>query len=141
MLHLHLRTAVPADVPRLIEIRGAVIENRLSDPASIGPEDYLPYIHRGHCWVAEQGGRIAGFAALDAKAASVWALFVDPGSESRGAGSALLVRLTAEARRLNLPRLHLLTSPGTRAEGFYRRSGWTIAGRNARGELEMRLDL
>jgi len=136
-----VRLARPGDVPRLISIRAAVRENRLSDPASIAAADYAPYVEGGLCWVWEARGEVAGFAALDSEAASVWALFVAPGAERRGGGRALLEALLGEARRLGLPELRLATEPGSRAEHVYRAAGWRPAGDDASGALLMRLTL
>jgi len=112
-----------------------VRENRLSDPGSIAAPDYEPYIADGRCWIAQDEGAILGFAALDAAAASVWALFVAPEAEGRGAGRLLLDTLVADARRRGLPALHLTTAQGTRAERLYRAAGWTVAGREPDGTL------
>lgn len=136
-----IRPALPADIPRLAAIRAAVRENRLSDPASIAPADYEPYISRGHLWVAEEGRAVLGFAALEADAASVWALFVDPQAEGRGIGRLLLARLVAEARALGLPALALSTEEGSRAERLYRATGWTAGHEDQQGMLRMRLGL
>lgn len=134
-----LRAARAADIPRLMEIRAAVRENRLVSMA-IGPDDYRPYVEDARCWAAEAGGAVQAFAALDAAAASIWALFVDPGAEGHGLGSALLVRLIAEARARGLPALTLETDAGTRAEAFYRRVGFTETARNG-NTLSMSLPL
>ena len=134
-----LRPARAADIPRLIEIRAAVRENRLVS-VTIGPDDYRPYIDDARCWVAEADGKIAAFAALDADTASIWALFVDPDCESRGLGSALLANLIAEARARGLPSLSLETEAGTRAEAFYLRHGFAITAREGT-TLHMQLGL
>jgi GNAT superfamily N-acetyltransferase len=136
-----LRLARPGDIPRLIEIRAAVRENRLSDPLSIGAADYAPYVAAGRCWVWEAQGTVAGFAALDTGTASVWALFVAPEFEGRGAGRALLGRLLGDARRLGLTELRLTTEPASRAEHFYRAAGWQAIGQDAQGACLMRLTL
>lgn len=136
-----IRLARPADVRRLIEIRAGVLENRLSDPESLKAADYGHYIAGGRCWVWEPDGEPAGFAALDAESASVWALFVAPGSEGRGGGRALLDRLLTEARRRGLAELRLTTEPGSRAERIYRAAGWQATGEEADGGIVMRLTL
>ena len=124
-----LRAAQEADIPRLMEIRAAVRENRLRN-LEIGPDAYGPFVLDGRCWVREEGGIVRGFAALDADASSVWALFVDPASEGSGIGRALLDRLVTEARRRGLSVLTLETAAGTRAERLYLRAGWEAAGRD-----------
>ncbi len=135
-----LRAARESDIPRLMEIRAAVRENRLTS-MTIGPDEYRAYIADGRCWVASAGGTIKAFAALDAATASIWALFADPAHEGRGLGRFLLDRLVAEARRRGLGTLTLETAAGTRAEAFYRRAGWRIVGREGQDLLRMTLNL
>jgi GNAT superfamily N-acetyltransferase len=135
-----LRPARETDIRRLMEIRAAVRENRL-ESLTLGADDYLPYIADARCWVWDEAGIVLGFAALDAASASVWALFVMPGSEGRGIGRALLAQTVAEARSRGLPALTLETASGTRAERVYRRGGWQGAGRGAKGTLRLRLPL
>jgi GNAT superfamily N-acetyltransferase len=136
-----IRLARANDIPRLVEVRAAVRENRLADPASIAAADYLPYVADGRCWVWEADGEAAGFAALDAGGASVWALFVEPAAEGRGGGRALMERLLEEARRRGLAELRLTTEAGSRAERFYRQSGWEGVGEDSHGSRIMRLSL
>ena len=124
-----IRPARDADIPRLMQIRAAVRENRLVRLA-IGADDYRPYVEDGRCWVCEEGGAVQGFAALDAEAASVWALFVAPQAEGRGLGQILLDRLLDEARARGLAALSLDTEAGTRAEAFYLARGFAIAARD-----------
>ncbi len=130
-----LRPARESDIPRLMEIRAAVRENRLVS-LTIGPDNYGPYVADARCWVWDEG-RVHGFAALDAEAESVWALFVDPAAEGRGIGRTLLDRLVAEARRRGLRALTLETAAGTRAELFYLRAGWKKAGRARNDSVRM----
>ena len=138
---LTVRPALIADVETMHAIRLAVRENRLSDPGRIGLEDYRPFVEQGSAWVAESGSQVVGFAAIDRAVSGVWALFVAPAAEGLGAGTALHDTMLQWARLEGLERLSLSTGPGTRAEQFYRRRGWTVVGRNAHGELlfEMRL--
>ena len=136
-----LRVADRGDIKRMMEIRAGVRENRLSDSSFVGVEDYLRFIEGGHIWVWEAGGSVAGFAALDAGAASVWALFVAPDAEGCGVGRPLLERVCAAARAAGLHALHLTTAAGTRAERLYRAAGWEETAREADGTLLMRLTL
>lgn len=91
--------------------------------------------------VAITGGRIAGFAALDVAGATVWALFVEPAAERLGIGRALLKQMIAAAIARHLARLELTTSPGTRAEAFYRVAGWVPLEITGTGEVRMVRDL
>ena len=112
-----------------------VRENRLSDPSLVAEADYLPFVEAGSTWVAESGACIVGFAAAAQSSASVWALFVDPEAEGAGVGGALLETLLDWARERGLERMSLTTSPGTRADTFYRRRGWCEVGVTADGEV------
>ena len=134
---IQLRQARAADVPTMLALRLRVRENRLSEPGSIVAESFREYLDAGTVWIAEADARVVGFAALDVSRASVWALFVDPDAEGTGVGRALHSKLIEAAKEQRFGRLTLTTSPGTRAERFYRTSGWTVAGSTESGELRM----
>lgn len=137
-----LRPAAPADLPRLVEIRAAARENRLATPGLVTGADYLAVIARGTCWVWEDAGGVQGFTSgAPDDDSQVWALFVDPAAEGRGAGGALLARLTDELWRRGHRRLMLDTRSGTRAEQVYRAAGWTEVGRTAHGDVRFQRDL
>ena len=116
-------------------VRLSVRENRLGDPSRIGEQDYVPFVDEKSAWVAESGGKLIGFAAIDRAAARVWALFVDPTAEGSGVGRALHQRMLDWARDERLLRLTLTTSPATRAERFYRENGWAEVGQDGNGEI------
>lgn len=140
-MNARIRPTAERDVPRLMSIRAAVAENRLSDPSSVAAADYLPYIARGRLWVWEERGSLLGFAAVDTASSLLWALFVDPAAAGRGIGTALLAHAVEEARATGLTELRLSTAPGTSAERLYRRTGWQETGRHPSGDLLMRLTL
>ncbi len=94
------------------------------------------------------GGRVLGVlnGCLDSAAATVfrdlhpyYRLFADlyedypahfhvnchPAHRSRGVGSRLVRAFVALCRAAGLPGLHLVTAPGLRNVGFYRRNGFT----------------
>ena len=123
-----IRLATNADIAAMHAIRLAVRENRLAEAGIISLDSYQPYVDDRAVWVAVAAGRIAGFAALVAAGASVWALFVDPAAEGLVIGRALHRHLLAAAATRDLRRLHLTTSPGTRAADFYRAAGWMESG-------------
>jgi GNAT superfamily N-acetyltransferase len=129
-----IRLATLDDIPRLMEIREAVHENRLSDPGLVPASEYVAFIGHSGIWVWEEEGRIVGFASGDTRSGWVWALFVDPDHEGRGIGRALLPAACDTLRRAGHRMLRLSTAPGTRAERFYRTAGWHAAGRTASGE-------
>ena len=120
------RRATAADIPAMSRIRLAVKENALSNPARITEamyRDYLDALGRG--WVAEQDGEIVGFACAGRADSSIWALFVDPGREGRGAGK-LLLRLAVDwLFEIGNPEVRLGTAAHTRADRFYAAQGWT----------------
>lgn len=137
---VRVRRAVPADIDRLIQIRGAVHENRLGDPSSVTRGDYDDFVGRGLVWAAEAGAVIAGFAAGDDRDGTVWGLFLDPAQQGQGFGRALLDRVTADLFAAGYRRIRLSTDPGTRAEAFYLRRGWTRMGLDDTGEVVFTLD-
>src|SRR5262245_34634368 len=51
-----IRKAIPSEIPRLIEIRGAVRENRLSDPSRVTLADYSWHIAHAPVYVWEDAG-------------------------------------------------------------------------------------
>ena len=138
---MQIRLATVADIPGMHRVRVSVLENRLSDPTLITPDDYRAMLtEHGRGWVAEVEGRIVGFAVADASRANVWALFVDPGAEGRGAGrrlhDAMMEWFFSAA---GAGRVWLGTDPGTRAEGFYRAAGWRFAGMDPNGEVRFEM--
>lgn len=133
---MQIRPASVADVPEMHRVRMSVRENQLADPAWIQPRDYEAMLtERGRGWVAEADGRIVGFAIGDASRMNVWALFVDPAAEGRGAGrrlhDAMMEWFFSAA---GAERVWLSTDPGTRAERFYQAVGWRYAGLDPNGE-------
>lgn len=136
-----LRKAQSPDIPRLMELRAAVRENRLTGPSRITAADYLRFIDTAAIWVWEDSAGILGFSAGDPRDGSIWALFVDPGFEGRGIGRALLQRACEALRAAGHRRAVLGTEPGTRAERFYLRNGWTRTGVRPNGEAAFEMAL
>ena len=133
-----IRPATEHDIDAMHRVRTSVRENRLSDPALVQPQHYRAMLGElGRGWVAEVGGSIVGFAVADRSRANVWALFVDPAFEGRGIGRRLHDVLLEWLFSTGLDRVWLSTVPGTRAEGFYRAAGWTVAGDEENGEVRL----
>jgi ribosomal protein S18 acetylase RimI-like enzyme len=129
-----IRSASVSDIPRLIEIRGSVRENRLSDPSRVTIADYEWHVAHGPIHIWEENG-IAGFSASDPRDGSIWGLFVDPAYEGRGIGQALIAAACRSLAEAGHHGAKLSTAAGTRAERLYVRNGWTAQGFTERGEV------
>jgi GNAT superfamily N-acetyltransferase len=123
-----IRSANESDIPRIVEIRGAVHENRLRDPSRVTIEDLRWFVANPGIFVSEKDGSIVGFSAADPRDGSIFALFVDPAFEGRGFGRLLFERACVVLRHAGCERIWLTTSPGTRAERFYLKAGWKVTG-------------
>ena len=86
------------------------------------------YIGEHPVVVAEEGGRVLGFYALNHARYEIELdlLFVEPGSLRRGVGRALLDHALDAARTLGHRELYVESDPG--AEAFYLRMGGTRIG-------------
>ncbi len=128
------------DYRAITEIRLAVTENPLSDPSKVTYADFVAYVTDiGRGWVAETKTDIIGFSFAN-RSGLIWALFVRPGHEGHGVGTALLNECLKWLRDQGVKRAFLDTDPGTRAEAFYRRKGW-IAEIEAPTRIDFSLDL
>jgi GNAT superfamily N-acetyltransferase len=130
-----IRKAILSDIPRLMEIRGEVHENRLSDPSRVTLADYVWQIDHGPTHVWDDAGLIKGMSAGDPRDGSIWALFVDPAFEGQGIGQALILAACKSVAAAGHRVAKLSTEPGTRAERFYLRNGWRSDGYTDRGEV------
>ena len=123
-----IRKATRADIVRIVEIRAAVRENRLRDPARVTVEDICWFIDNPGIFVWDEAGKIVGFSAADPRDGSIFALFMDEAYEGRGIARALFECACNVLIDARCPRMWLTTWPGTRAERFYRRAGWHVTG-------------
>lgn len=135
-----VREATVEDIQAIQIVRHAVRENRLSDPGRVTDKDVGEYIHeRGKGWVCEHDGHIVGFAIGDLQDANIWALFIRPEMEGRGIGKILHDIMIAWMFDQGMSCIWLSTDPGTRAERFYRKAGWTETGITPSGEIRFEL--
>jgi GNAT superfamily N-acetyltransferase len=123
-----IRRATRDDIPRIMEIRAGVRENRLRDPARVTVEDVCWFVDNPGIFVWIEDGRIVGFSAGDPRNGEIFALFVEQAYEGRGIARALFERACNVLVRASCPRMWLTTWPGTRAERFYRNAGWRVTG-------------
>ena len=136
-----LREARVADIAAYMAVRYAVRENVLHNRRLVTDADNADYLtRRGKGWVAEEGGRIVGFAIVDLLGNSVWALFVHPDFEGQGIGRALHRTLLDWYFSQCRETLWLSTAPGTRAERFYRQAGWQSRGLKENRELRFEME-
>ncbi|MBI1344577.1 MAG: GNAT family N-acetyltransferase [Terrimonas sp.] len=134
------RTATTEDIPQIQVVRNAVTENSLSDPGLVTDKDCEIYIHqRGRGWVCELNHTIIGFAIADLQDDNIWALFVDPAFENQGIGKRLHDMMLDWYFSCGKEKVWLGTAPGTRAETFYRKAGWTETGMHGKGEIKFEM--
>jgi len=123
-----IRKATHADIPRIMEIRANVRENRLRDPSRVKIEDVRWFVDNPGIFVWVEDGKVVGFSAADPRDGNIFALFIEAAYERRGIGRALFEHACNVLDDARSPRQWLTTWPGTRAEGFYRKAGWHVTG-------------
>lgn len=134
------REALLTDIEQLMRVRLSVKENVLPDPALIPYSEYERYLtQRGRGWVCESNGTIVGFAIADLKAHNIWALFVQPEWEGNGIGKTLQDQMLDWYFSQTRETVWLGTAPASRAENFYRKSGWSETGRRPNGEIRFEM--
>lgn len=128
------------DISQIQIVRNAVKENTLSDPALVSDNDCEEFIiRRGKGWVCEINKRIVGFAIADLQDKNIWALFLLPEFEKRGIGTQLHNNMLDWYFNQGKEKVWLGTAPGTRAETFYRKAGWTQTGTHGKGEIKFEM--
>ncbi len=139
MIGTVLRQASRSDIRCIQRVRHAVRENRLTS-RTISDDEVVHAIEvAGRGWVVEVDRTVVGFAIGNAQDGNIWALFIDPEHEGRGHGRRLHDTMVAWLWSRGLRRLWLSTEPGTRAQRFYSRAGWTDCGLLPSGELRFEL--
>lgn len=134
------REAVVTDIPQIQIVRNAVKENILSNPALVTDADVEEYIvRRGKGWVCEMNNEIVGFAIADLVDKNIWALFVHPDAEGKGIGKQLHDQMVNWYFSQTDETVWLSTTPGTRAETFYKMQGWTEVGVYGKGETKFEM--
>lgn len=137
-----IRPAEAEDVAGIFHVRISVSENALSmaELAEMGitPKAVTAMIAEQPCaWVAAEDGGVIGFSMIEPEDGSLFAAFVLPQHEGRGTGRKL-VAAAEQQLRIRHSVVWLETGKHTRAEGFYRRLGWTTA--QDLGNADIRLE-
>jgi GNAT superfamily N-acetyltransferase len=135
-----IREAKIDDIKQIQIVRNSVTENTLSNPDLVTDEDCKEFITiRGKGWVCEINNEIIGFSIVDLKENNIWALFLRPEFEQKGIGKQLhdvMLDWYFERTKNNV---WLGTSPGTRAEKFYRKNGWLEIGTHGKNEIKFEM--
>ena len=122
-------------------IRNAVKENVLSDPALVPYEAVEKYINqRGKGWVCLDLGIMAGFCIADLVNDNIWALFVLPGMEGKGIGRKLQTLMLDWYFTNDKQLVWLSTQKNSRAEKFYRLTGWIEEGPYGKNEIKFTMN-
>ncbi|KAB1639912.1 GNAT family N-acetyltransferase [Pseudoclavibacter terrae] len=126
---MSIRRAVPADVQdllgiwrRSVEATHAFLSAADVDAIALDVESYLPRM--SDLRVAERGGRLVGFVALEGDVIEM--LFVDADAQGTGVGSTLLDAVLA-GRALTRVDVNEQNSAG---RAFYARRGFVEVGRS-----------
>ena len=113
------REAVDDDIEAMQEVRLSVLENKISYPNLLPASLYHHYLNEiGKGWVCEDAGYIVGFSVACLKDGTIWALFVKPGWEGRGAGKRLLEKATRWLFENGVAEVSLGTAPALAPTGF-----------------------
>ena len=134
------REAKIEDIGAIQVVRNAVKENTLSNPALVTNEDCEDYMfHRGKGWVCEIDNQIVGFAIADLLEENIWALFLLPKVEGQGIGRKLQQMMLDWYFSTGKEYVWLGTSPNTRAQQFYTKSGWKRNGMHGKNEVKFEM--
>lgn len=137
-----IREATIHDIEQMQRVRNSVRENALSNPGLITDKDYAVFItERGKGWVCEMDHQVVGFSIVDRQEHNVWALFMLPSFEKQGIGRQLHDVMMDWYFSQTAHSIWLSTAPGTRAEKFYRQSGWKETGTYGKGEIKFEMQI
>lgn len=134
------REAKMDDIKQIQIVRNSVKENILSNPALVSDKDCEVFLfERGKGWVCEIENQIVGFAIVDLQENNIWALFLKPEFEGKGIGSKLQTLMLDWYFSKGKEQVWLGTSPNTRAEKFYTKSGWIRNGMHGSKEVKFEM--
>ncbi len=137
-----IREAKIEDIKEIQIVRNSVKENVLSNPNLVTDEDCEEFLtKRGKGWVCEIDGKIQGFAIADLQESNIWALFLHPNYEKMGIGTKLQNQMLEWYFQQNKDKVWLGTESKSRAENFYRKTGWTEVGTHGKNEIKFEMTL
>jgi GNAT superfamily N-acetyltransferase len=136
----NIREATIDDIQQIQFVRNSVTENTLSDPNLVSDKDCEEFLtKRGKGWVCEIDQKIVGFSIADLKENNIWALFLNPEFEKQGIGKILHDTMLDWYFQQTKKAVWLGTTPGTRAEIFYRKAGWKEIGTHGKDEIKFEM--
>ncbi|MEV0622997.1 GNAT family N-acetyltransferase [Nonomuraea sp. NPDC050404] len=131
MVKWGLRSASAVDVEAVAELRAVVMRPDLQRLGRYDEHRVRQRLRDGfmpaHTWVIEVGGVLAGCVALRPAEEAYWLehFYLDPGTQGRGVGSAVLGSLLERCDREEaVVRLNVLQ--GSAARRLYERHGFTL---------------
>ncbi|MEJ7577789.1 MAG: GNAT family N-acetyltransferase [Pyrinomonadaceae bacterium] len=140
---MQIHIATDSDVATLFRIRTSVKENyqSLEELAALGltPDTVREMLHTtSRAWVAEIDNEAIAFSMAGAEEGTIFAMFVRPGYENRGAGGALMRAAEEWLFSQGHDEIWLLTGSDERlrANGFYLHLGWHAEGVESDGQLK-----
>lgn len=134
------REANIEDIAALSSVRLSVNENKLSNPGLVTAADYVEFLTiRGKGWLCEMDEKVIGFAIVDLVENNVWALFLLPEFVGKGIGHHLHQLMMDWYFQQTDKTIWLGTAPGTKAEIFYKKAGWTSMGVQKNGEVRFEM--
>ena len=134
------REATIQDIPQIQRVRNSVQENTLSGSSLVIDADCAEYLaQRGKGWVCEAENGVIAFAIADIKDHNIWALFVNPKFEKKGIGKQLHDLMMDWYFKQTQEPVWLSTAFGTRAEQFYRKTGWMETGTHGTKEIKFEM--
>ncbi len=137
-----IREGALADIPQIMEVRLAVKENKLSNPALVTDKDCEEFMFvRGKGWVCQTGNRIVGFAIADLVKNNIWALFIHPEFEGKGIGKKLHDTMLNWYFSNTPATVWLGTGANTKAVQFYKKCGWKETGKQPNGEIRFEMTM
>lgn len=137
---MSVRVANIDDIKQIQVVRNAVKENALSNPNFVTDQDCKVFLtERGKGWVCEKDHQIIGFSIADLRGHNIWALFVHPEYEKQGIGRQLHDIMLDWYFSQTKDTVWLGTAPNTRAETFYRKTGWKETCTHGKGEIKFEM--
>ncbi|MEO5647804.1 MAG: GNAT family N-acetyltransferase [Chitinophagaceae bacterium] len=137
-----VREAVISDIAQIQIVRHSVKENMLSNPGLVTDQHCNDYLtKKGKGWVCEIDQTVVGFSIVDFEGNNIWALFVIPEKEGMGIGRQLHDTMLDWYFNQTNKKVWLSTSPKTRAEAFYRKSGWKDVGWHGKAEIKFEMTI